>query len=850
MKCVPLPALCFLVIDNTIGSTIIEDGKHKHHHHHRHHHHHHHHCKTNHDGTSVKKHHKSCHKQLNNSRHCTTLDGCSGKSEQLKTKAPTAGAGVDQSGTAASANVCGRGGSKTEGVAAAEEMVKVKTEEVGVEKSDSGCSVSADSELPEVCKASEQCVDAQVPASSVAGPVRSTASEPNMADVNSCKKRVDKPGTVSSVNGERIAKVKEEHGASIGGEKPIERDKKAPVRKRIHCAKIELIKQVKSENGVCTAHSNSTKSVDLQTSKNTSSKQIQDAKEKHRCKDSRSSRSSGGSEHPRSSCRSEHRTKNHVSQLTKHVSVSEAVPTVDQKKTVPSSKHRHHCVKNDSLHKSSRKKDADSTKVKDRENGCEKSMPVSAGSSEKCAVAAALTNGEHSYHIKTEHTSQHHHTSHKHRHHRPHHRSHASSTSSAPTRKVTGSGKEDRASSSLRHSKSRSHSKESLKLHSTTSACLPVSACETSSTDRSSCRGNAAQVTTSCQPKTPKTPMKPTSLSSSKESRSRKKSSAVKHQLADGHSAVASKKRRLDFDESSKPTVKKETVVTASNGIKPHVDSKRRDGSAAALASTTPKKCDCPTAATATQTPRKTAGRRPSTDIRHFLHPQRTVDPLMVTSEVDYRMRRRAGDSTLLAGCRYAHLMHVERDSNGGALVLHSYQDEIDALPARAQQQFADEYFRVAFSEDGDGASRYVIAIVHGAAVALPDPLEFLAAHHAGLFVKIGALGKLDIDTMTVEAFRNEVHASYCAGTHRAGGMMHISMVGVRQEEAGDYLPDYLDIMERNPFLRRVMPWGTLSAVSDMPRQHSNDGPILWSRPGEQVVPPADTGKSPFKRKR
>jgi hypothetical protein len=32
--------------------------------------------------------------------------------------------------------------------------------------------------------------------------------------------------------------------------------------------------------------------------------------------------------------------------------------------------------------------------------------------------------------------------------------------------------------------------------------------------------------------------------------------------------------------------------------------------------------------------------------------------------------------------------------------------------------------------------------------------------------------------------------------------------------------------------------------------QESNDGPILWIRPGEQLVPTAEMAKSPAKRRR
>lgn len=46
------------------------------------------------------------------------------------------------------------------------------------------------------------------------------------------------------------------------------------------------------------------------------------------------------------------------------------------------------------------------------------------------------------------------------------------------------------------------------------------------------------------------------------------------------------------------------------------------------------------------------------------------------------------------------------------------------------------------------------------------------------------------------------------------------------------------------------MPWGPLSVVKMETPQESNDGPILWIRPGEQLVPTADINKSPYKRRR
>ena len=46
------------------------------------------------------------------------------------------------------------------------------------------------------------------------------------------------------------------------------------------------------------------------------------------------------------------------------------------------------------------------------------------------------------------------------------------------------------------------------------------------------------------------------------------------------------------------------------------------------------------------------------------------------------------------------------------------------------------------------------------------------------------------------------------------------------------------------------MPWGGASVIEDSPRDKSNDGPILWIRPGEQSIPTGELGKSPLKRRR
>ena len=201
-------------------------------------------------------------------------------------------------------------------------------------------------------------------------------------------------------------------------------------------------------------------------------------------------------------------------------------------------------------------------------------------------------------------------------------------------------------------------------------------------------------------------------------------------------------------------------------------------------------------------------------------------------------------------GYKYGHLMHIETDPNGGASVLHTYQDEIASLTSQQMDEFVDEYFRAVFGEQPVGASAYVMGIVHGAAKKMPDFIEYFSDEYPNMVVKAGILNKSDIETLSMSKFREQVHGSYSQGTYRNGPLLQISVVGTVHEEAGDYFPEFLDTLEADPFLKVTMPWGQLSSSRGLDRNRSNDGPILWARPGEQTVPTADMPKSPFKRKR
>ncbi|XP_068702117.1 lysine-specific demethylase 9-like [Montipora foliosa] len=199
---------------------------------------------------------------------------------------------------------------------------------------------------------------------------------------------------------------------------------------------------------------------------------------------------------------------------------------------------------------------------------------------------------------------------------------------------------------------------------------------------------------------------------------------------------------------------------------------------------------------------------------------------------------------------RLSHLIHTEVDSNGGASMLHVYLDEISELRDEKMQKFVKLFFREVFAEKSNGVPKHVMGVIHNAAAYLPELVEHFGVHHPNLTVKVSSLyKKSDLETLKMSEFSKRVQSTYAFGTYRAGPLLQFSLVGTVQEESGGYFPEFLDLLEQCLFLRETMPWGTFSALRLSDRNKSNDGPILWVRPGEQVVPTAES-KSPFKKRR
>lgn len=177
-----------------------------------------------------------------------------------------------------------------------------------------------------------------------------------------------------------------------------------------------------------------------------------------------------------------------------------------------------------------------------------------------------------------------------------------------------------------------------------------------------------------------------------------------------------------------------------------------------------------------------------------------TATPLKFTRKLACNMT-----DSLYSDLKYGRFFHIEVHTNGGASIIHMYQDEIDTLTESELDELTEEFFRVVFSEDENGLAHHVMGIVHGAIGYIPDLLEHLGENYSTLTVKAGVLGRnSDIETSTMAQYYEQVTKNYTHGTFRYGPLHQISLVGKVHEEVGGYFPDLLGRLEENPFLKKV----------------------------------------------
>ena len=136
--------------------------------------------------------------------------------------------------------------------------------------------------------------------------------------------------------------------------------------------------------------------------------------------------------------------------------------------------------------------------------------------------------------------------------------------------------------------------------------------------------------------------------------------------------------------------------------------------------------------------------------------------------------------------------IHIDTHPNGGASVVHMYQEEIQHLDKQGSNDLAKSFFTEVFREDKRGNAKHVMGIVHRAASYLPELLTYLSNTRPELIVKVGHLRKSEIETSTMEEYVNKVEDSYSHGTFRYGPLLQLSIVGQFSEESGGYFPELL----------------------------------------------------------
>lgn len=187
-------------------------------------------------------------------------------------------------------------------------------------------------------------------------------------------------------------------------------------------------------------------------------------------------------------------------------------------------------------------------------------------------------------------------------------------------------------------------------------------------------------------------------------------------------------------------------------------------------------------------------------------------------------------------------LIHIELDLNGGSQIVWCDQIDLDAkLKSKVQlEKFYEHFIHLVYSENKDThRANYVLGYIRNSASYLPDLLDYFADTYPQMNVKSSLiLNPKDVETIKLSTYKQRVYSTYSNGTYTYGPLLQTSIVGVRNEEIGGYFPEFIrDYLETSLCLKLVLPWSRLSMNEGINPRLSNDGPIIWSRPGEQMIP-------------
>ncbi|PIC30947.1 hypothetical protein B9Z55_022023 [Caenorhabditis nigoni] len=191
------------------------------------------------------------------------------------------------------------------------------------------------------------------------------------------------------------------------------------------------------------------------------------------------------------------------------------------------------------------------------------------------------------------------------------------------------------------------------------------------------------------------------------------------------------------------------------------------------------------------------------------------------------------------------HIRIIKHPNGGGFMLFadyHLFKKDFSDYDDRVA--FCRQFQRLSMVEDKAGAAVFCIANMENGAEDLRNMMEFLHAVAPDLNIKCGNFnaGIQCTETKKFSEYYEKVLENYDSGTFKWSPLEAVQLVGKKAEESGGYFPDLIYEMEKHAFLNSILPWGNFTTEANKAHIESNDGPILWIRPGEQTVPTSSSG--------
>lgn len=232
------------------------------------------------------------------------------------------------------------------------------------------------------------------------------------------------------------------------------------------------------------------------------------------------------------------------------------------------------------------------------------------------------------------------------------------------------------------------------------------------------------------------------------------------------------------------------------------------------------------------------AGHKPvNLDIHGFRKPTVEMTPAMKLSVKTLKKLTKQYNLPKLSR-RFRDYVRVKTDPSGGGHMLScDYLELKEKLTEKDITLFCRQFLRLAMAESKK-CPIFCVGIMENGAHGMENCMRLLVASEPTLAVKVGHISnKQDCKTMALKTYYENAIKSYLHGTFRYGPMHAVTLTGKKAEEVGKLCTPILKQMMLHPLLSPVLPWGDFTEMYGVPIPESNDGPILWMRPGEQTVP-------------